>query len=231
MNHEVQTMDKAEAPFGRIADEWLVDYAAGNLSEAKSALIATHASFHPELQSKIKDAEAIAGALMGSTEAAELSDGFFDRLMDKIEAQDGDAGNPIAVNAAAQNANIPQPLADYLDGDLEDVKWRFMGPGMKQAKLWSGENGEKLWLLKAKGGTQIPEHGHNGSEMTLVLQGSYCVDGQRFGVGDLEFASGEIEDHQPMIDEGEDCICLVVTEAPIKLKSFVARAVQPFIGL
>lgn len=230
MNHEVQTIEKAEAPGGLIADDWLIAYAAGNLSEAKSTLVATHASFHPELLAKIKDAETVAGALLGTTDKADLSDGFFDRLMDTIDAQDGEAID-VEKAIAKKGSNVPQPLADYLNGDLDCVKWRFMGPGMKQAKLWTGENGEKLWLLKAKGGTEIPEHGHNGSEMTLVLQGSYQVDGQKFGVGDLEIASDDIEDHRPMIDEGEDCICLVVTEAPIKLKSLMARAVQPFIGL
>lgn len=231
MNPEVQTTQTDAAPERLIADEWLVAYAAGNLSEAKSALVATHASFHPSLLAKISDAEDIGGALMGASDAADLSDGFFDRLMDKIDTQDGDAGHAIEVDAKARDPRVPQPLADYLDGGLDDVKWRFMGPGMKQAKLWTGENGEKLWLLKAKGGTEIPEHGHNGNEMTLVLQGSYCVDGHRFGVGDLELASDEIEDHQPVIDEGQDCICLVVTEAPIKLKSLIGRAFQPFIGL
>lgn len=233
MNQEVQTIEQAEAPGGRIADDWLIAYAAGNLSEAKSTLVATHASYHPELLNKIRDAESVAGALLGTTDKADLSDGFFDRLMESIDAQEGEAGEAIDLTkpASAKNSNVPQPLADYLNGDLADVKWRFMGPGMKQAKLWTGENGEKLWLLKAKGGTEIPEHGHNGSEMTLVLQGSYHVNGQKFGVGDLEIASDEIEDHRPMIDEGEDCICLVVTEAPIKLKSLMARAVQPFIGL
>lgn len=231
MNHEVQNTPEGEAPDRLISDEWLVAYAAGNLSEAKSALVATHASFHPALQAKIGDAEDIGGALLGTSDQADLSDDFFDRLMEKIDSQEGEASAPINVEAQHRDPRVPQPLADYLDRGLDDLKWRFMGPGMKQVKLWTGKDGEKLWLLKAKGGTEIPEHGHNGSEMTLVLQGSYCVDGHRFGVGDLEVASDDIEDHRPIIDEGEDCICLVVTEAPIKLKSFIARTIQPFIGL
>lgn len=231
MNPEVQKSPEGAAPERLLSDEWVVDYAAGNLSEAKATLVATHASFHPALQTKIRDAENIGGALLGSGDGADLSDGFFDRLMDEIDAQDEKTGGPINIEAQHRDPRVPQPLADYLDGGLDDLKWRFMGPGMKQVKLWTGNDGEKLWLLKAKGGTEIPEHGHNGSEMTLVLQGSYCVDGHRFGVGDLEFASDDIEDHRPVIDEGEDCICLVVTEAPIKLKSLIARTLQPFIGL
>ena len=230
MSQMVHNQSTAPAPERRVPDEWLLAYAAGSLSEAQSTLVATHASFHPELQEKITDAENIGGALLSDAETATLSDGFFDRLMDRIDTG-SDGADTTSVTHVTEASSLPAPLAEYLGGGLEKVKWRYMGPGLRQAKLWTGKNGEKLWLLKAQGGTEMPEHGHRGTEMTLVLQGSYTVDGHRFDVGDLEIASADIEDHQPIIDEGEDCICLVVTEAPIKLKTFVARAFQPFIGL
>jgi len=107
----------------------------------------------------------------------------------------------------------------------------MMGPGMSQVRLWTGPNDERLWLLKAKGGVSIPTHDHNGIEMTLVLKGSYTVDGQRYSKGMIEIADGDVEGHTPIIDEGEECICLVVTEAPIRIHSFLGRMVQPFIGL
>lgn len=214
-----------------IPDEWLIAYAAGNLSEAKSALVATHASYHPVLRQKIHSAEAMGGALMEASESVAFSDGFYDRLLARIDADAQDDNELPHTLELQKESLLPKPLADYLDSDLDDLNWRFMGPGMRQVKLHNSDNGEKLWLLKAKAGTEIPSHGHNGHEFTLVLQGSYSVDGQRYGVGDLELASDDIEDHRPLISEGEDCICLVVTEAPITLQSFKARLFQPFIGL
>lgn len=229
MNVEDQSSTGGDSQL--IPDEWLIAYAAGNLSEAKSALVATHASYHPALRQKIHSAEAIGGALMEAGEGAEFSDGFYDRLLTRIDT-DLEDDSELPQSAAPQRDSIlPKPLADYLEGGLDDLKWRFMGPGMRQVKLHNSGNGEKLWLLKAKGGTEIPSHGHNGHEFTLVLQGSYSVDGQLYNVGDLELAADDIEDHRPMISEGEDCICLVVTEAPINLKSFQGRLFQPFIGL
>lgn len=217
-------------PHGLIPDEWILAYAAGNLSEAKAALVATHASFHPSLQNRIVAAEAIGAALMEDSGSANLSDGFFDRVMEDIDSGTDSDASPIAPKTN-EDARVPAPLASYLGKELNDLKWRFMGPGMKQVRLWTGPDGEKLWLLKAKGGTEIPEHGHNGNEFTLVLQGGYKVEDKHFGVGELEIAADDLEDHRPIIDEGEDCICLVVTEAPIKLKSLVGKAFQPFIGL
>ncbi len=232
MNEGVQTQTASNGPERQIPDEWLLAYAAGNLSEAKSTLVATHASYHPELREKINDAEHIGGALLSDADSADLSDGFLDRVLDQIDAiEKNDTPAVETKSNHVDDPRIPAPLAEYLGHGLDDVKWRFMGPGLRQAKLWTGKNGEKLWLLKARGGTEMPEHDHRGTEMTLVLQGSYTVDGHRFGVGDLELAAGDIVDHRPIIDEGEDCICLVVTEAPIKLKTMIGRAFQPFIGL
>lgn len=232
MNPVSQNTPETSVPDRMIPDEWLVAYAAGNLSEAKATLVATHASFHPSLRKKIDFAENVGGAMLEAIEETALSDGFYDRLLGKIATSDNSDVQGSPENTQATNSLMPKPLADYLEGrSFSDLKWRFMGPGMKQVKLWSGEDNEKLWLMKVKGGTEIPEHGHNGHEMTLVLQGSYRVNGHKYGVGDMEIAQDDIDDHRPIIDEGDDCICLVVTEAPIKLKSLVARVMQPFIGL
>jgi putative transcriptional regulator len=85
-------------------------------------------------------------------------------------------------------------------------------------------------LLKARGGIVVPEHGHNGEEWTLVLRGRYQTECGYFRIGDMDIADENIE-HQPSIDQDEECICLVVTEGPIRFKSLVSRMAQPFIGL
>jgi putative transcriptional regulator len=38
-------------------------------------------------------------------------------------------------------------------------------------------------------------------------------------------------DHRPVADEGEDCLCLVVTDAPLKLTGRLGRLVNPFVRL
>ena len=216
-----------------IPDEWIVAYAAGTLSEAKATLVATHISFHPELKEKLRLAEDIGGELLHSSEKISVSDDMFEKIEAMLDKPIADAEHSSVqpLQNMMHNKSIPAPLKDYVGLTGKKPKWHVMGPGLRQAKLCKGENGERLWLLKAKGGTAMPQHDHNGQEMTLVLQGSYHVGETRYGVGDLEIAADHIEDHEPMIDSGEDCICLVVTEAPIKLKSMLARIAQPFIGI
>ena len=52
----------------------------------------------------------------------------------------------------------------------------------------------------------------------------------RFGPGDVEMADEDL-DHQPIAVEGEDCICLAVTDAPLKFQTFVHKLVQPFLKI
>lgn len=219
-------------PNGLIPDEWLISYAAGALSEAHALLVATHVEYHPELQDKLQDAEDIGGAMVDSSEPASLKDDALDAVMARLDDV------PAAMETTEKNeeknkiaSHLPSPLANYINSDLSDLKWRAMGPGMSQVRLWTGPNDERLWLLKARGGTHIPKHDHNGNEMTLILQGGYKVGDNHYSVGELELADSDTVNHQPIIDEGEDCICLVVTEAPIKLHSFFGKMMQPFIGL
>jgi putative transcriptional regulator len=37
--------------------------------------------------------------------------------------------------------------------------------------------------------------------------------------------------HKPTAETATDCICLVITDAPIKFKEWVPRLLQPMIGI
>jgi len=222
--------------YGILEDEWLLSYAAGTLHEGEALMVASHAAYHPALQTRMNDAENLGGALLDDLQPASIQDDAFDNLMamldDELNDENGSEGGRIEIAPTkSRDSHLPAVLQDYLGKDLDALNWRTMGPGMKQVRLWEGPDGEKLWLLKARGGTTVPVHDHRGNEMTLVLTGSYHVGDDRYTPGMLEFADTEVEDHQPVIDDGEDCICLVVTNAPIRLHSLMARMAQPFIGL
>ena len=64
----------------------------------------------------------------------------------------------------------------------------------------------------------------------MVLSGSFMDDGARYARGDVETADVDIE-HQPVAEIGMECICLAVTDAPLRFRGPVARLIQPFIGI
>ena len=77
-------------------------------------------------------------------------------------------------------------------------------------------------------GRPVPEHGHNGREMTLVLAGSFKDEFGSFSRGDVQDVDQDTV-HQPVAGMVEDCVCLAVTDAPLDFKSFLPRIAQPFI--
>lgn len=207
-----------------IQDEWLLSYAAGALTPGRSLMVAAHAAYHDDVQEKVADAEAIGGAMLDSIDSSNVDQRVLEHLLGRLD----DAPSEIATPRAGDV--FPAPLAEFVDGGVDSLKWRFMGPGMSNVRLWNGPHDERLWLLRARGGVAVPDHGHQGDEWTLVLKGAFNTAMGRFAVGDMDTADESIE-HQPLIEADEECICLVLTEGPLRFKSLGSRIVQPLIGL
>jgi len=207
-----------------IQDEWLLSYAAGALSPGRSLLVASHAAYHDDIQEKVADAEAIGGALLDSMIATGVDQRVLERLLGQLDTAPREIAKPRAAEI------FPEPLVEFCGGGVDSLKWRFMGPGMSHVRLWNGPNDERLWLLRARGGVEVPEHGHNGEEWTLILKGAFQTSAGRYRIGDMDIADESVE-HQPIIEPDEECICLALTHGPIRFKSLAARLAQPLIGL
>jgi len=121
---------------------------------------------------------------------------------------------------------FPAALQDYVGGDLEAVKWRPLGMGVKQAILKTSKSAS-VRLLKIPAGCEMPDHGHRGTELTLVLKGAFKDEADRFARGDIEIAT-EADHHTPVAEDGEDCICLSATDAPLKFSGILPRIAQRF---
>jgi Anti-sigma factor len=79
-------------------------------------------------------------------------------------------------------------------------------------------------------GVAVPDHGHQGTEITMVLKGAYSDQQARFARGDVEIADEHLE-HTPVADISEDCICLAVTDAPLKFNALLPRIAQTFLRI
>jgi putative transcriptional regulator len=98
--------------------------------------------------------------------------------------------------------------------------------GVKQSILPTSKDAS-IRLLYIPAGTAVPDHGHRGMELTLVLQGAFVDETDRFGPGDIEIADEDLN-HTPIADIGEDCICLAATDAPLRFNKLIPRIAQPF---
>lgn len=192
-------------------------YAAGALPEAFSLLVATHISLCDECRARLGAFEAVGGAVLDAAPAA-LSEGCLAAVMARLGAPE--VPKPLVKRA------MPGPLADYVGGDLASVKWRSLGMGVRQSILPTGP-GAQARLLYIPAGQAVPDHGHRGMELTLVLQGAFRDSSDRFGVGDIEIATEDLN-HTPVAEAGADCICLAATDAPLRFNALIPRLLQPF---
>lgn len=200
-----------------IPDSVLAAYAAGNLPHAYSVVVASHVSLCQQCQVALAAHQVVGGAVLEATDSVAVSGS----LKSNILAQLDDSFIPEPVYD--RSGVYPGPVMAALKG--KPPKWKSLGMGVRQSILSSDENGS-VRLLFIPPGQAVPDHSHNGLELTLVLQGSFSDEGGRFGVGDVEVANEDVE-HTPIADAGDPCICLAATDAPLRFNAFVPRLLQP----
>jgi putative transcriptional regulator len=205
-----------------LSDELLMAYSAADLPEAFNLVIAAHLSVCDECRARSMAFDALGGAVI-ETDYAEMSQGSLDACLARIDTL------PQANARALRRSEgiIPAPLLDYVGGDLAAVKWRPLGMGVRQSILRTSDKGASARLLYIPAGAAMPDHGHNGLELTLVLQGAFRDEVDRFGPGDVEIADASVE-HTPVAEAGAPCICLAATQGSLKFNALLPRLAQPF---
>ncbi|NOE18926.1 transcriptional regulator [Ruegeria atlantica] len=208
-----------------LTDDLLMAYAAGSLPEAFDLMVATHLSLCDHCRARAESYDAVGGhVLEEQTESIAMSDKSLAATMALISK-----GAPAAKPAHPNCSVLPAPLQDYVGGTVSDIRWKPIGMGVKQAILpTTSEASARLLFIPA--GTAVPDHSHNGIELTMVLQGAFSDEVDRFARGDVEIADEDLE-HTPVADISEDCICLAVTDAPLKFTKLMPRLFQPFLRI
>lgn len=210
-----------------ISDELLMSYVAGSLAEGWSLAVATHLAYCQPCRASAGAAAQVGGALLDAIDIAPMRDGALQSALARLDA--------IQVEAAAKSngpvtSDVPFPLRNYIGDDLDGVAWRKLGTGARQFFINTGDAETAVRLLRIPAGAPVPEHGHRGLELTVILRGTLVDEDEHFEVGDVEEANDSIE-HQPRAGDEEDCICLAVTDAPLRFKSWIVRLAQPFLKI
>ena len=201
-----------------ISDQLLMGYSAGQLPEAFNLVVAVHLSMCDDCKARLGAFDAVGGALMEDCGAVAMGDDSLAATMARL--------SQTAPSPRRRAGGLPAPLMDYIGGDLAAVKWRSIGMGVRQAILPT-DTLATARLLHIPAGRPVPDHGHRGTELTLVLQGAFRDETDHFGPGDLEIANEDLN-HQPIAEAGADCICLAATDAPLRFNGLLARIAQPF---
>ncbi len=208
-----------------LSAELLIAYSAGILPEAFNLVVATHISMCDDCRAALAAQDAVGGALLDEVTDVQIADDAFSKTLALIAEQDT---KPVKI-APPSKGVLPTPLQEYVGGDVDAIRWKSAGMGVQQAILKTSKDA-KVRLLRIPAGSAVPDHGHRGTELTLVLQGAFRDETDRFGRGDLEVANEDME-HMPVAEIGEDCICLAATDAPLRFNSMLPRLAQTFLRI
>ena len=212
------------------SDEFLFDYAAGSLPEPLALVVASHMSMCPICQETVERYDAVGGALLKDIPDAAVGDSLLERTIARLDDTAVDEPE-VATQPALDRetlALVPPPLRPYLKGNLSDLSWRRMGRSIHEYQLALPDSVYNACLMKFQAGKSVVDHTHMGQEHTLVLAGGYSDGDAHYGRGDLAFADSSLR-HRPVADPGEDCICLVVLDAPTRLTGPIGRFLNPFL--
>lgn len=194
----------------------LIAYMSGNLPHAYSIAVAAHISICEKSRALLSAHQAIGGAILEDQSASDLSSGLKQSVLDQLDAPD------LAPPPPQAKGIYPAAVMQALKG--KEPRWKSLGKGVKQCII--SETGGVARLLYIPAGMAVPDHSHGGLEMTLVLQGAFSDETGRYGRGDIEIADEDLE-HTPIAEMGEDCICLAVTDAPLRFSALIPRILQP----
>ncbi|MCX5579426.1 ChrR family anti-sigma-E factor [Kaistia terrae] len=214
-----------------LSDDLLVSYAAGSLAEGWSLAVATHLALCPACRKRLALAEGIGGELLEATEVSPETDSSWEAMRRRIaQSPPRPVETPRGAPVARRYDGLPEPLRSYVGGDIETLRWRSLGRGASQIRIQTADTETQVRLLRIPAGKPVPEHSHGGRELTLVLSGSFADGKDLFARGDIEDADASLT-HTPTATPGEDCICLAVTDAPLRFRSWFVRAIQPILGI
>ncbi len=222
-------MASPQPAFHPVEDQ-LAAYAAGDMAEAPSLVIATHLALCPACRRQVADYEALGGELLKELPAERLAAESLTRTLARLDEPAAEPARAKAPDLAPAGGSplLPQPLRDYMSQAWVDRgTWRSVMPGLRTLKLKA--SGAKVWMMELGAGRPIPHHGHRGQEMVLVLSGGYHDGETGYGPGDIQMSGPDVI-HQPVADADGPCLCLVMVEGGIRPTGLLGRLVASLFG-
>ena len=206
----------------------LVEYSSGSLATAPCISITAHASFCKTCRGSINTLTEIGGELLENSEATPVSEGLLDKVLASLDKEPA---------AQAENHHSSTKVVDELALSLPEyvqqflpegaLNWKFLSSSLRVAAISIGEAHHELALHRIKAGGKAPAHDHRGTEITVVLKGSFSDEDGIYQPGDFIVREPGTT-HQPIAAQNEECICLSVLSAPIKLTG-VKSLLNPFL--
>jgi len=219
-------------------DAMLAALAAATLPRGQEVVTAAHVERCARCGARLRELEAVGGALLEDAEPALLAPEALARTLARIDASR--ATSPTAcrpgVTARDPSEGLQASLPDGMTWPRSlhgaaTTRWRWLGPGMRWSRVTlADDRAANVFLLRIAAGKSLPVHSHRGIELTQVLYGAFHDGRERFAAGDFDETDDTVR-HQPVVEAGGECICLASVEGRVAFDGRIARVLGALVGM
>lgn len=214
--------------------EFIQGFVNGDLPASLSAGIAIHAEMCPTCQKQIAQlTEQVAEAsfeqaflhkfcIDDANDMDQLNDIDFDEMISNITESDAVVQPQIPSNLTMSFKGDEYQLPSVLSR-MEFGKTAQIGK-LARARVQLNEGEIHTSLLHIEPGGGVPEHTHNGFELTVLLAGSFSDDQGEYVAGDFIMLDGRHQ-HNPVSEHG--CLCYTVVNDSLHFTQGINKLLNP----
>ena len=219
-------------------DNLLTEYSSGSLANALGVIVCAHLQTCPHCRKRVEQLNKLGAAILNQSVAEAVQPASFDQLMVRIRSQNSETSacdkkskseqlHPVYANDPLLK-HLPKVIAKLLPRDGK-LKWERVSGSLKTARLKTGQSQYEVAFQRISSGGKVVEHDHRGLELTMVLCGSFSDEDGVYNQGDFLVRNpGEV--HRPTATQNQDCLCISVVEAPVKVTGLFGKLINPFLS-
>jgi putative transcriptional regulator len=208
-------------------DTMLLAFAAGTLDLGQRVAVATHLVSCPHCRGFARAMEHAGGEMLANLPPAAMGAD----ALEKVQARLSGDTRPSERAAASF---VPDTEIPSLPGFVRRYRfgaWKWIAPSVHLRPIVLPEPCDtRVFLLRSGPGTRMLQHTHTDVELTCILSGAFSHEGGRYGPGDFDLGDATV-DHRPVVDTGEECLCLVAMQGKLRLDGLLGRIIQPFVRI
>ncbi len=215
---------------------WLTEYSAGSLPSSYALCVKTHLEYCSDCKIRCAQLLRVGASLFSTDPGASAEQNSLDEIWHKIDP-------PLSVPADSQGAvvsgnqldsvhypeDFPAIIRKLVPSGTDALHWTWLGPRLSVATLDARGDTSTIALHKLSPGGRVANHDHRGREITVVLSGSFSDQHGQYQPGDFLLREPG-DEHQPTASENQECVCLSVSDAPVKFTGLFTRLLNPLLA-
>jgi len=205
-------------------DEMLKAYVSGWLNASMSIAISVHEEMCPHCREKIKTLTAQRAQEVFEQTSEIAQDDEFESMISAIVADDH---SDVSIAVLAQQTSFTFKDKEYdmprALRNLDTTSWQHVGR-IARSRVQLDDDAYRTSLLHIDEGGEVPEHSHNGIEVTLLLDGHFSDHMGEYNPGDFIVLDGKHQ-HKPKTKDG--CLCLTVVNDSLDFKQGLSKLLNP----